>query len=53
MSQKEQMMELLAEYGIHSEAELYRALRELKGAKIDISPFVTPLHKDADSYERS
>lgn len=50
MSQKEQLMQLLAEYGIHSEAELNAALKK---TKIDIGVFVTPLHKDADSSERS
>lgn len=36
-------MAMLAEYGIHSEAELNAALKK---TKIDISVFVTPIEED-------
>lgn len=39
MSQKEQLLAMLAEYGVFSEADLDKALKK---AKIDISVFVTP-----------
>ena len=43
MSQKERLIALLAEYGIHSDAELNEALKK---NKIDIGVFVTPIKED-------
>lgn len=50
MSQKEQLIQLLAEYGIHSEAELDEALKNIK---INIGVFTTPLQEKSNSSERS
>lgn len=48
---REAIMEMLREYGINSEADLYKAMKHVK--PIDIGVFVTPVRESKEPLEMS